>query len=255
MSEFYDSNSQGGSERCKFCGGPLGGPDNTCAWCSGDDERVLDEFQESLSRWQKSMIGSRERNPIRRGKRSFFSVRRIVISVIALLITGYSVYFISNYHILLSQWFMDQGNFSKAEAHLQQAISEDEDNSKLTFMLGNLYFAQGRMVESIDAYSKTIAIDSTNSAALNNLAWVYSQLGVKLDVALAMSRKSLDQEPDNPFYLDTMAEIYLIKKDYFRALNYIRRAVDQDPPNKSYYLERFEKIKKLAYRQNRFIEV
>ena len=201
------------------------------------------------------MIGSRERKPIRRGKRKLFSVQRIVIAALALLITGYSVYFISNYHVLLSEWFMDQGNFSKAEAHLQKAIRADQDNSKLSFMLGNLYFAQGRMVESIDAYNKTIAIDSTNSAALNNLAWVYSQLGVKLDVALAMSQKSLEHEPENPFYLDTMAEIYLIKKDYFRALNYIRRAVDQNPPNKNYYLERFDKIKKLAYRQNRFIEV
>ena len=121
--------------------------------------------------------------------------------------------------------------------------------------MGNLYFQQGKLNSAIDAFQQTIEMDSLHAGALNNLAWAYTRLNIRLDEALSLSKRSLDLDPDNPYYLDTIAEIYFLKKEYYRALTYMRKAVEQNPPNIEYYRRRLELIKKLVYRQSRFIEV
>ena len=47
-----------------------------------------------------------------------------------------------------------------------------------------------------------------------------------------MSAKTVAANPDNSTYLDTYAWIYFKKKDYAKALLYIRQAIDNsDKPN------------------------
>ena len=147
------------------------------------------------------------------------------------------------------------GNLDKAAEHLKKAAAEDPDDPTLPFMLGGIYFERGNYEEAIDSYAQAIVLDSTNAAAFNNLAWVYAELGVNLDQALALSRRSLDLAPDEPEYLDTLAEIYYKRKEYLRALNFIRRAVEQNPPNIEYYQEKMEKIKRLALGENRLLQI
>ena len=60
------------------------------------------------------------------------------------------------------------------------------------------------------------------SPALNNYAWFLAESGKKLNKALAMSKKTIDAEPDNVTYLDTYGWIlYLLvrpadAKPYFK---------------------------------------
>ena len=248
------------AERCIgcgefFCAECLAAHGN-CPACAAAAERFLEGFSGALSRWEGNLkeAGPRLYEPAAGGgKRS--KLTRVLIITLAVLAGSYSIYYLSHYNILLGQMFFEQGNFPKALYHFEKAATGDPGNADLRYILGNIYYQQGIMTEAMKAYRECVELDSTNAGAMNNLAWLYSQMEIKLDEALALSRRSLEIDPDNPNYLDTLAEIYLLKKEYYRALTYLRKAIEQNPPNLEYYTNRLEKIKRLAYGQDKLLEV
>ncbi|MFH1068455.1 MAG: tetratricopeptide repeat protein [Candidatus Glassbacteria bacterium] len=236
---------------CSTCLDPTG----NCPACSNAAERFLEGFRTALSRWEATLKDPSLGIVQEAKKKKRWSLPRALMLVLILLAAGYTVFFWSHYHVMLGEMFIEQGNLPKAEFHLEKALAANPDDSDLHYELGNVYYQQGKLDQSIEVFNRCIQLDSTNAPAMNNLAWVYAQLSIRLEEALTLSRKSLELEPDNPNYLDTAAEIYYQKKEYFRALTFMRRAVEQQPPNLEYYQNRLEKIKKLAYSQSRHIEV
>ena len=241
-----------GENFCKECLDESG----LCPACSSTAEGFLEGFSGALARWEAKLRNPEVKNydnPPARGK--IFSLPRI-IAVLLLVGVGYSsLHFIANYHLYLGEMFLNQGNLIKAQHHLEQAADDNPENADLQYILGNIYSRQGNLNNAVLAYRVCLGLDSLNARAMNNLAWTYTQLGVNLDEALDLSKNSLELEPDNANYLDTLAEIYYLKKEYYRALTYIRKAVDLNPPNIEYYRRKMEKIKKLAYGHGRFLEV
>ena len=70
-------------------------------------------------------------------------------------------------------------------------------------------------------------------ATLNNYAYYLSEQGIELEKALAMSRKTIDAEPDNANSLDTYAWIlHLLGRDK-EALPYMEKAVRLDPQSET----------------------
>ena len=226
-----------------------------CTACQQTAERFIEDFSMSLGRWASSLKASRlDSKPAAKPKRKF-TFLRMTVAIFLVLVGYYAFNFITNYHLIQTQWFLENGNITKARYHLEKAIEADRESPNLRFVLGNLYYQQGKFNSAIDAFQQTIEMDSLHAGALNNLAWIYTRLNIRLDEALSLSKRSLDLDPDNPSYLDTMAEIYFLKKEYYRALTYMRKAVEQNPRDIEYYRRRLEIIKKLVYRQSRFIEV
>ena len=230
-----------------------------CPDCRMEAERFLAGFANALQHWEQSLRVSSQEQSFQfqspRGGKKRYTIPRVVGVILLVLLGAYTVYFVRNYNLFLGQMFLEQGNLQKARVHFEKASERDPENPELKFVLGNIYYQLGALDKSIEAFSTCIRLDSLNAGALNNLAWIYAQLEIKLDKALVFSKRSLEIDPDNPAYLDTLAEIYYLKKEYYRALTYIRKAVDQNPPNLEYYKRRLEKIKRLAYSQRRFLEV
>jgi len=59
---------------------------------------------------------------------------------------------------------------------------------------------------------------------LNNYGYSLSVRGVRLEEAMAMSKKALEKDPENGAYLDTMGWIYFKMGDYEKAREYIEKA-------------------------------
>lgn len=228
-----------------------------CSGCSQTAERFIDEFSMSLGRWAANLqkIQQEPSAPETARKRRKLSLPRLVIGLF-LVFVGYFAYeFFANYHLVRTEWLLNHGHVEKAREQLEKAIEADSHNPNLRYILGNLFYQQGQMDSAIEAFRQTIDLDSLHAGALNNLAWAYAQKKVNLDEALILSKRSLEVDPENPYYLDTIAEIYFLKKEYYRALTYMRKAVELDPPNIEYYTQRLEIIKKLVYSQGSFIEI
>tara|TARA_B100000315_G_C14580949_1_gene590441 strand:- start:1341 stop:2645 length:1305 start_codon:yes stop_codon:yes gene_type:complete len=80
------------------------------------------------------------------------------------------------------------------------------------------------------------------SDAYNDLAWIYSQEGENLNEALILINKGLELSPENPYYLDTKAEV-LCKMGRFEEAIVIEEEVVSDNPQDEFFKEQLEKFK------------
>jgi tetratricopeptide (TPR) repeat protein len=238
-----------------FCSECLDGSDN-CPACSQAAERFLEGFSTALSRWESSLrnpgLAPEPRKP--ESKRKKFTMAGLALLVLAGLL-GYAIYFLTDYNVNIAGLYLDQGNYPKAREHLEKALAKTPDDAGLHATLGALCYETGDMDCAVAHWRTCIELDSSDTAAMNNLAWAYTQMNIELDEALELGRTAVEREPNNPTYLDTLAEVYYLRKEYYRALTLLRKAVEQDPPDLDYYLSRLEKIKKLAYGDGRMLEV
>ena len=76
----------------------------------------------------------------------------------------------------------------------------------------------------------------------NNLAWLAARCHEHLDEALAHAERAVKLAPDNPSYIDTLAEVHFHRGNRDEALKLERRAVEMAPKNKTFreQLARFE---------------
>jgi tetratricopeptide (TPR) repeat protein len=238
-----------------FCSECLDSHGN-CPACSDAAERFLEGFSTALSRWETGLrhpgLNVESSPPGSRKKK--FSLAGLGFLVLAGLI-GYMVYFLSDYNLNIAGLYLEQGNIPKAREHLEKALSHEPGNAALHNAVAELCYEYGDVDCAVKHWKSCIELDSTATPAMNNLAWAYTQLNTELEEALELSRRAVDREPDNPVYLDTLAEVYYLRKEYYRALTFLRKAVEQEPPDLEYYLQRLEKIKKLAYSDGRILEV
>ncbi|MBW7998108.1 MAG: tetratricopeptide repeat protein [Candidatus Glassbacteria bacterium] len=239
-----------------FCGECLESHGN-CPACSNAAERFLEGFSTALTRWESGLrdpnLASGEQPGNRSGKK--YSWTRIAVFLLLGSFVAYIAYFLSDYNLNMGRLYLEQGNYPKALQYFENSLANDPGNSGLHFALGDLNYQLGDMEAAIDQYRDCLTIDSTHASAMNNLAWVYTQLDIELEEALELSSRAVEMEPENPVFLDTLAEVYYLRKEYYRALTFMRKAVEQDPPDIEYYLGRLGKIKKLAYGEGRFLEV
>jgi len=107
-----------------------------------------------------------------------------------------------------------------------QAPARGEFKSAVWGTLGDALYSTDRLDEAWNAYEESLKLDPENATALNNYAYYLSTQGVQLDKAIEMSLKSLESEPENASFLDTLGWIYYQKGEYEKALEYIRKAVE-----------------------------
>ena len=80
--------------------------------------------------------------------------------------------------------------------------------------MGDMYWSLGDKKNAFKAYDKALKVNPDYAPVLNNYAWYLCQEGTRLKLAYKMSKKTIEQEPDNVTYLDTFGWIlHLMKKD------------------------------------------
>ena len=108
-----------------------------------------------------------------------------------------------------------------------QAPARGSFKSVVYGSLGDALYTSDRKDEAWEAYEQSLVLDPNNATALNNYAYYLSVNNLKLEKAYEMSKKSLEFEPDNPSYLDTLGWIYYLMEDYDKALEYIASAAEK----------------------------
>ena len=79
--------------------------------------------------------------------------------------------------------------------------------------MGDVYHQMGQSRNAYKSYDKALKINPHYNYVLNNYAYYLSEEGRSLKKACAMSRRTIESEPDNATYLDTYAWIlYLMGK-------------------------------------------
>lgn len=92
---------------------------------------------------------------------------------------------------------------------------------------------------SLSQYETSIALNPDNAMVLNNFAYYLAQEGGNLAKAEDLSKRSLEKDPDNPTYIDTLAWIYYMQGKYEEALamqeSAIEKATSQDSMSAEYW--------------------
>ncbi len=108
------------------------------------------------------------------------------------------------------------------------SLGELDMLSTLVTSLGDVYNAAGEYGKSYNAYENAITFDPSNSMALNNYAYFLSINGGDLKKALELSEKAISgEDAENPTYLDTYAWINYLLRDYAKAEEVQRKAMEK----------------------------
>lgn len=98
-------------------------------------------------------------------------------------------------------------------------------------MAGDGSFKTGDLDRSTREYEVVLALDPDNMMALNNFAYYLAIGGGDLDQAEELSRRTVEDQPDNATYLDTLAWILYLKGRYAEALELQEKAMEYISPD------------------------
>ena len=113
------------------------------------------------------------------------------------------------------------------EAPLDAWLERNPDDAGVRVTLGTHYINTGDHARAIPHYEKLLATAPDNPAFMNNLAWLYGQVGD--DRAVAIAERAYARAPDNPMVADTLGWILHQRGDNERALELISKAAEAAP--------------------------
>jgi len=107
----------------------------------------------------------------------------------------------------------------------------------------------GEILTILLDHGATVDLFADNPRLLNNVAWYYRSK--KPDLALKLSKRSLEKEPQSPYNLHTLAEIYFNLKDLSSSKERLEEARKYADENDSYMMGH---IKDLAERIDKAVK-
>ncbi len=115
-------------------------------------------------------------------------------------------------------------------------------------MAGDGSFKTGDIQRSTKEYDVVLAINPDNLTAINNYAYYLAIGGGDLDKAEELSRKTVEELPDNPTFLDTLAWILYLKGQYQEALEIQEKAMETISPEAEASGEYWDHLGDMQYR-------
>ncbi|MBF0411880.1 MAG: tetratricopeptide repeat protein [Desulfamplus sp.] len=125
----------------------------------------------------------------------------------------------------LSAFYEDNNQLEKALDLLKQGLKIAPNDVELLFRSGVILDKSGDKDGSMAAMKKVIELDSEHASALNYLGYTYADLGIKLDEAEDLIKRSLALKPDDGYITDSLGWVYYKKGEYDKAIESLERAV------------------------------
>ena len=128
------------------------------------------------------------------------------------------------------------GDASRALDHFQTALdlSEDAespiDTAPLRAGLGLTSAHLERFSEATEAFETALSEAPDHPEVLRRYAYGLALQEKRLDRALKMARRALDQSPSDPQFLDTLGWVYVQRGNLKAARRYLRDALEAGPP-------------------------
>ena len=101
-------------------------------------------------------------------------------------------------------------------------------------MLGMILEAQKKLPDEQKMYERALESDPSAPVAANNLAWIYSNSGTNLDIALQLAQTAKQMLPDEADINDTLGWIYYKKGLAALAIAPLEQSVGASPGNVVY---------------------
>ena len=113
---------------------------------------------------------------------------------------------------MLAALYLNEQRLDEARGEFEGMVKRDPRAAGPRTMVGMILEAQGKRDEAQRWYETTVAEMNNVPVVANNLAYLYAEQGINLDVALQLAKTAKQQMPDKPEVDDTLGWVYY-KKD------------------------------------------
>jgi Flp pilus assembly protein TadD len=137
-------------------------------------------------------------------------------------------------YTLLGQIYATQGRLDDARSDFDRVASGNPKDISSRTMSAMILHAQGEIAEAKKRYMDILALDTRAVVAANNLAWIYADEGLNLDLAVQLAERAVEQLPDNAEMRDTLGWVYWKKQVPSLAVGPFEDAVKKNPENATF---------------------
>jgi tetratricopeptide (TPR) repeat protein len=120
-------------------------------------------------------------------------------------------------------------DLAEAERQYRKALQTDPDSSLARLALATVQFARGDREGAIHSLEAALVSDPNAALVLNDLAFVYAEVGRNLDRAGDLARRATEMEPNSASLWDTRAWVSFRAGRIPDAIEQLRHAVQLDP--------------------------
>ena len=124
-----------------------------------------------------------------------------------------------------------KGEIDQAIATGEQSLKDNSRQPNLYIVMGNLYESKSDWKRAQDAYQNTLALNSQNPVASNDLARVMLHTGGNLDMALSLAQSARRVLPNSPGVVDTVGWIFYQQGVYSLAISNLQEALTLQAKN------------------------
>ena len=123
----------------------------------------------------------------------------------------------------------NRGNYAEVVKICEKVLSLAPEDSATVLnaytTMGDMYYKLGEQKKAYKSYDKALAVNPDYVPVLNNYAYFLSMEKRNLKKAYAMSKRTVELEPDNSTYLDTFGWILFLQGKALEAKPFFKNAV------------------------------
>jgi tetratricopeptide (TPR) repeat protein len=132
-------------------------------------------------------------------------------------------------YMSLGQVYFQAGKLDQAVKEYEAVLAKDPKAIQAHMMLGIIDASRKDYDKAKSRYERILNINPVFAPAANNLAWILTEQGGNIDMALSYAQTAREQKPDDPYVADTLGWIYYKKGAYLLAASLLKEAVDKLP--------------------------
>ena len=133
-------------------------------------------------------------------------------------------------HLALSQAYDKAKNYTAMAKSLDEAekLSESNDDKEpVLFLRGAMYEKMKRYEDAEKEFRRVLEVSPDNASALNYLGYMLADRNMRVQEALQLIQKAVDQEPTNGAFLDSLGWAYYRLNRLEEAADYLRRSLQR----------------------------
>jgi len=133
----------------------------------------------------------------------------------------------------IANFYKNSKKYEEAIKYYSEILGSLDDSSKIK---PDILYRRGGSYERIGSYNQadddllySLKIDPDDAYVLNYLAYSWLERDFKIDEALKMLEKAYSFKSNDPYIIDSIGWAYFLIDDYFKAEEFLKRAVELMP--------------------------
>ncbi len=110
---------------------------------------------------------------------------------------------------LIAFCYINMEKYSNALKYLDVILGDTVSDLQALNMKGYCLDKEGHPKESLDSYREILKFDKNNTSSINSTAYILAKNNIKLEAALKMAKYTVEQNSENPSYIDTLGYVYM----------------------------------------------